>query len=93
MKRIIRTKECVYEMFLNVRTKDLRVIEYGTWYVAVGSLRLEKDDVRTILNDTDRDVLPILRDVYSRIIDRRNPYFSSKTGRPLSKWYDIARNL
>ena len=89
MKRVIKTKVCVYELFLNVRTRELRVVEYGTWYVVSGSLFLDKDGVRSILNDTDFDIAPILRNLQCHFIDRRNPYFSSKTGKPLSKWFAI----
>lgn len=90
MKRIIKRPRLVIELFVNVRKKDLRIVEYGTWYVSEGSIVLDdKEDVATLIKDTDHDILPILRHVRTRIINRRNPYFSAKTGKPLSKWFTI----
>ena len=90
MKRIVKQKGCVTELFLNIRKKHLRVVEYSEWYVSTGSIYLDdKEDVFSIIKDTDHDIRPILNQVYTRVITRRNPYFSSKTGKPLSKWFTI----
>lgn len=77
------------ELSLNVRQKRLRVVEYGRWYVAADSCYLDDEDVRSIFIDTDDEVMPILNSLNGKIIHRRNPYFSSKTGKPLSKWFTI----
>ena len=90
MKRIVKQKDRVYELFLNVRNRTLRVVKYGTWFVSIGMTYLdEKNDVKSIMYDTDHDIEPILRDIYTQRVNRRNPYFSAKTGKPLSKWYSI----
>lgn len=91
MKRIVKQSNRVMELFVNVRKKTLRVVEYGNWYVATGWINLEKEDVDSLLRDTDHDILPILRNVHTDIIFPfpRNPYFSSKTRKPLSKWFTI----
>lgn len=89
MKRIVKKSNRVYELFVNVSKKNLRVVEYGTWYVSEGSIGLERKDIDSLLKDTDHDIDFIIRCVYMQFINRRNPYFSSKTGKPLSKWFDL----
>lgn len=89
MKRIVKTRDRVIELFVNVRKKSLRAVEYGRWYVATDCIFLEKDDLSSLLKDTDHDIMPIILQMRGKFIHRRNPYFSSKTGRPLSKWFTI----
>ena len=91
MKRIIKTSDRVYEAILNVRNKELRIYEYGTWYTSFGVLRLDNDAIKIFLDGDDNDILPIIESVYTLfdILPHRNPYFSSKTGKPLSKWFTI----
>lgn len=89
MKRIIKESSRVFEIFVNVREKTLRVVEYGDWYVAYGEKHLKDEELRSLITDPDHDIKPIIQGIYGRFIGRRNPYFSSKTGKPLSKWFEI----
>ena len=90
MKRIIKQTDRVIELYVNVRTHHLRVVEYTPNYVGSGSIYLDNgSDVRSILNDTYNDIVPYLRLVRTYFLARRNPYFSTKTGKPLSKWHSI----
>lgn len=89
MKRIVKQQERVIELFLNIREKKVRAVEYGRWYVAVGSISLSSTELEALLNESDHDINPIIQQIYGRFIHRRNPYFSSKTGKHLSKWFTI----
>lgn len=89
MKRIIKQTNRVFEVFFNLSKKTLRVVEYGDWYVAYGEKNLNDNDLLLLLKGSDCEVLSIFQGIYARFIGRRNPYFSSKTGKPLSKWFEI----
>lgn len=88
MKRIIKQSSRVFELFVNVRKSTLRVVEYGPRYVCEGSMYLNSQELDALSNDTDHDILPIIRQVRARYIGRRNPYFSS-LGQPLTKWFEV----
>lgn len=94
MKRILKSETEVVIFEWNVRSKFCTISHYfnDTNYCKSIRVLLNDDEIVCLDSDSDDDVSRYVL-AYNRPVHfyyrRRNPFFSSKTGKPLSAWFKL----